>query len=80
MIEGGKRSGFVAESSEAVVVSCPRICSGEAYSGVIRRRFAAVASVVESLKPELKSLAMPKSSSFGSPVSVTRIFDGLMSR
>ena len=68
-------------TSVAVVTCSPRTCSGLAYSGVIICSPGAVAAA--SVWPEssaFRSLAMPKSSSFGTPSCVTRTLAGLMSR
>jgi hypothetical protein len=64
----------------AVVGDPPRICSGAAYSGVIKRSPVRVTGIVrgEALSPS--SFAMPKSSSLIVPSGVTRMFDGLRSR
>jgi hypothetical protein len=61
--------------SVAVVIRAPRFCSGEAYSGV-----KICVAVRLALSPSDSSLAMPKSSSFGSPPGVIKIFEGFKSR
>ena len=53
--------------SLAVVIEALRTCSGLAYSGVIIGRAVAGDSPGPSLSPDWAILAIPKSSSFGSP-------------
>jgi hypothetical protein len=66
--------------SLAGVACSPRTCSGLAYSGVIRRMAVAVGVRVSGESSGFKSLAMPKSSSFGVPSEQMMMFEGLMSR
>ena len=66
--------------SDAGVTVSPEICSGEAYCGVIILRCVAVGSIIVAPNSGSSSLAIPKSSNFGVPSRVTRMFDGLMSR
>ena len=60
------------------MILSPLTCSGLAYSGVMTRKAGIV--WVNNSSPALRSFAMPKSSSFGSPSCVTRMFDGFRSR
>src|SRR5579862_111671 len=62
-------------TSVAVVMGSPRICSGLAYSGVIGPAIVTSAPAAGS-----RILAIPKSSSFGTPSWVTRMLPGLISR
>lgn len=63
-----------AYTSLAVVTGSPRTCSGDAYSGASMRTPVRVRGG-SSLADSSSSFAMPKSSSFGSPASVTRMFE-----
>ena len=62
-----------------MVSGSPRICSGDAYSGVSARPDSSVSSVSFAC-PSSSSLAIPKSSSRTWPSTVTRIFAGFRSR
>jgi hypothetical protein len=66
--------------SLAGVIAPPRICSGLAYSGVIGRGPKPVLDRNPTAGSGCITLAMPKSSSLGTPSAVTRILLGLMSR
>ncbi len=63
-----------------VVILSARTCSGLAYSGVRRRASRPVTSAVREETSALRIFASPKSRSFGTPESVTKMFPGLRSR
>ena len=63
-----------------VLIFSPRICSGDAYSGVIKCAPVAVGSIVAPNEFGESSFAIPKSRSFGSPFGPIKMFVGFMSR
>ena len=62
-----------------LVTGAPSTCSGAAYSGVSMCAPVTVRAD-SSGSSESRSLAIPKSRSFGVPSAVTRMFDGFRSR
>ena len=67
-------------TSLTVLSASPRTCSGLAYSGVMIRWSVRVTGAVTPESEGFSSFAMPKSSSFTCPDSVTRMLLGFRSR